>query len=846
VTTTTTMASRNQGNILRLKGFRHDIETHGRVSRKNAVHVATGRRGFLKCRWGAGNNLAVFVAQARSDSDAAASPLTFQDSKRESNGEHMGASSTCVVELEWNVLPRMARRLIQDGLRIFCQVQQGPRDLLRGQSYQQKLRDSSEAYLRCIDKAAESVAGQDAYKHVRARLLTASTFWHLTEIFYLRGPLGSSGNGDGREGSVSSAAAAAHERTSESIAASLVTWLRDHFFALDGTEPHDASELLDASSHSVLQGGWNARKWKIIQRMLVRGRPNIAHGALLKHPHVVSNRASPTLRRMIDLLTPSTSKNDVVPAAFLRNVEAWRVEAQECLRQATSEDAAGHEDSKGIVETLQLMLGDERRIDAVCDTWKEMFSASLLFKLYDVQRHEFLTSTARRNAPGQRGRRCLQACFERHCRTWVGGRRQEINLYLAISAQDPHASLTAFGLLRMPWMAAHMADLLAHAGHLKPLPPASDDHRNLVANLGGDDCGHAQRALLIEEYVETLLGDSHLWQVASIYALGMETVCGKGRHHLAPTGLRHIQCLAQLIMERAPTDTEVSATRAYTFARQLDLTDACRSICLSRAMRVRRSLVGTGNCGRWLLFADAPQLLEKLALEHIEACVVPCAWDVSAKGNSSRAFDSRQQRRNIDGSSMMKHMHGLLASVSMRSPVAMTFAGIRAMHNVQQYLLVESDIKRSGFDEIIKVATRGKEGPAGTVETCLHRVAARHLTRILEDDDLPRKLIWPVLCMSLPYLQLRSFDVDDVYVLMQRLDDFLSEYSGPQSGSSVEGGAMALRPSAITGSIVSDPKAMRDLGVSSLRDPRKSAPFVQELRCGMSECLSSALLRPPS
>eukprot|EP00939_MAST-03C_sp_MAST-3C-sp1_P004017 g4017.t1 len=841
--------SKHKTTQIRFKGF---VGEHNNNKQSSVLHVASRRRGRLGCRWGPGNSLAIFVTPPKIDTTSVVDAngnnarihgsSSFQEKVGGGGGsssfqEKVGggggglekkcdASTSGIVERQWNVFPRQTRKLIQDGLRIFCEVQRGEHEEKtirrfgegRGgrESFQSKLKRCSTMYLKSIRKSAESVSTQGR-SVLRTKLLISATCWHLSQIFFF---------GETTEDATPSRA------KRSSISMDLVEWLRENFFAAAEEEEEDLRVMFDPryASGAILEDSWDTTKWETLWRFLIHGQWHLAFKALReRHPSIAKGNVSPALAGLVGLLRVGGHGHlSGFPVFSPSRVETWRSEVSQCLDQARAEPETS--EKRYVIDTLRLLLGDDEILKDICNTWQDMFCASLLFKFPNLQRHEFLPSRNRNYTADQRGRRCFQACVETMC-----GRanRQEVRLYSEIAGQNPQAPLDMFRWLGMPWMAAHMADLLAHAKRLPPLPPASKESQNLVASLGGSTCGHAQRALLVEEFVESIAGDSDLWQIAATYALGMETECGKGREYLVPSERRHVQALLQLILERAPVHTEVAATRAYNFAQRLQQFDASCSLGLSRAMCVRRANVGSGNCGRWLLHADAFSHLNTLAMELLNDCVVSCrsSFDPSSS-TTSRATGIGT---SVDGPTAMKRMHALLAAVAMRPSVLVTFGGLRTLHNLQQFLLVESDIQRSGFRETIVVSeSRGEE--TQMVSTCLHNVAAKHLAGILSDDGLPLKFVWPALCMAMPYLRLRSFAKSELYVLMDRLTAFMSEWTVSSSSSGMSSYPI---PHAFAGSVVASPASFKKLGVNSSLSKR---PFVQAFREEAAHCLSDATL----
>ena len=65
----------------------------------------------------------------------------------------------------------------------------------------------------------------------------------------------------------------------------------------------------------------------------------------------------------------------------------------------------------------------------------------------------------------------MEQCFDAKVPSWrTSEQYAHLKMYLKILAQYEQSVMTTFVRLGLPWMTAHMSDLLAHCGQLQKLP----------------------------------------------------------------------------------------------------------------------------------------------------------------------------------------------------------------------------------------------------------------------------------------------------------------------------------------------------------------------------------------
>lgn len=267
-----------------------------------------------------------------------------------------------------------------------------------------------------------------------------------------------------------------------------------------------------------------------------------------------------------------------------------------------------------------------------------------------------------------------------------------------------------------------------------------------------------------------------------------------------------------MILEHVPVHTELEASRALDLAKRFGINEAARTLSLSRAAHLRG-----GNSALWLLKAGAGETLNRIALKYLDESVV--RLNDEENENQQKRDDDDDDKTCVD---VLKDMHTLLSSISICPDVIDDFCGIRLLHRIQQLLLIENDIKMFGPSKLVIVE-------AG-VRSNLAREASKHLIGILSDDKLPARFAWPLLCMSMPYLRIRSFTSDMVSILMRHLEEM------NKSNDS--------KPYVIRGSLSRDGNALNRWGLDSKRDQTLEISFVTTLRLELARNLSTSLLCP--
>ena len=623
----------------------------------------------------------------------------------------------------------------------------------------------SKLYMKSIESAAAKCEDQD----LAAKFNHALTFWHLSHICML-------------------------SKDKSSVVPELVQWLDENFLQSQQEEMM-LGHLLRESSESVDPQA----VWYLCQHFLIRGRRDLASKVLTKHPNYAEMSDIQQLQSLI--LSPEISKR-----------------AAELVSSTSSPQVS---------QILRILSGDVRAIQSVEDkknSWHAMMSLMLQFNQPALTRRCFLDSRSRGYSYQQKGKRLVEQCFDAKVPSWRTNEQYEhLKMYLKILAQDEQSVMTTFVRLGLPWMTAHMSDLLAHCGQLQKLPADLPERINLVEQLGGNDCGHAQRAVYVEDYVSSLLGDSNLWEIALTYAKALETKCGKGSSLTTPPSRNHVRELMREILEHVPVDTEHVASRAFDLATRYGIDEAARTLSLCRASHLRHHRIGSrgGNSALWLLKASAGETLNSIALKYLNECVVR----LEDEETSAEQKQQEEETTTKTCEDVLKDMHTLLSSVSICPDVIEDQYGIRLLHRIQQLLLVENDIKMFGPEKLVMIGGKGS-----VLKSNLAREASKHLIGILSDEKLPECFAWPLLCMSMPYLRIRSFSSDMVAVLMRHLEETNTKND--------------RKPYVIRGSMSLDSEALKRWGLNSKRDSKLQVSFVTTLRLELARNLSKSLLCP--
>jgi len=240
-----------------------------------------------------------------------------------------------------------------------------------------------------------------------------------------------------------------------------------------------------------------------------------------------------------------------------------------------------------------------------------------------------------------------------------------------------------------------------------------------------------------------------------------------------------------VILEHVPVHTELEASRALDLAKRFGINEAARTLSLSRAAHLRG-----GNSALWLLKAGAGETLNRIALKYLDESVVRLNDE---ENENQQKRDDDDDKTCVD---VLKDMHTLLS--------------------------IENDIKMFGPSKLVIVEAGARSN--------LAREASKHLIGILSDDKLPARFAWPLLCMSMPYLRIRSFTSDMVSILMRHLEEM------NKSNDS--------KPYVIRGSLSRDGNALNRWGLDSKRDQTLEISFVTTLRLELARNLSTSLLCP--
>ncbi|KAF9166768.1 hypothetical protein DFQ26_006982 [Actinomortierella ambigua] len=188
---------------------------------------------------------------------------------------------------------------------------------------------------------------------------------------------------------------------------------------------------------------------------------------------------------------------------------------------------------------LRIMSGDVQAILNEADSWQEAFGAILLFvniratrqtlgtHLVHCQEH-FALSDSKMSTPAQ--------------------------ITLAILELDASKVVRLCGNL-LPWLAAHLSDVLRQFGYLE-LPGTDVD----MGQLGYDREIHE---FYLENYAQTLMADSTLWEAVAGYLLG----CGQRGTHMLTEWICHL-----------PQLSEKDTSKVLAFCEKHGLKDAVKSI----------------------------------------------------------------------------------------------------------------------------------------------------------------------------------------------------------------------------------------------------------------------------
>ena len=157
--------------------------------------------------------------------------------------------------------------------------------------------------------------------------------------------------------------------------------------------------------------------------------------------------------------------------------------------------------SPQVSQILRVLSGDVRAIQSIQDkknSWHAMMSLMLQFNQPALTRRCFLDSRSRGYSYQQKGK-TTRGTVLRCESTFVENEREQfahLKMYLKILAQDEQSVMTTFVRLGLP------VDDCTHERSsctLRAVAETSADlpeRINLVEQLGGNDCGHAQRAVL--------------------------------------------------------------------------------------------------------------------------------------------------------------------------------------------------------------------------------------------------------------------------------------------------------------------------------------------------------------
>ncbi|KAF9973873.1 hypothetical protein BGZ73_002865 [Actinomortierella ambigua] len=166
---------------------------------------------------------------------------------------------------------------------------------------------------------------------------------------------------------------------------------------------------------------------------------------------------------------------------------------------------------------LRIMSGDAQAILNEADTWQEAFGAILLYVNIRATRQTLGTHLV-------------------HCRDHFALSESKLSIpaqiTLAILELDASKVVRLCGNL-LPWLAAHLADVLRQFGYLE-LPGTDVD----MEKLGYDREIHE---FYLENYAQTLMADPSLWEAVAGYLLA----CGPRGTHMLTEWICHLPQLSE-------------------------------------------------------------------------------------------------------------------------------------------------------------------------------------------------------------------------------------------------------------------------------------------------------------
>lgn len=253
------------------------------------------------------------------------------------------------------------------------------------------------------------------YERQRARVAECHAVWHLTEVLYL--------------------AAAAEE----SATAPLLDWLHMSFYP-------------DFGIVRRLEARTVAPDAAALEALLALCRSALLQGCVRETALCLGMLAAhlPSESRYLQVAAALVLETPLVGAAtalreFMPRFQAWR---SKCARLQEAAAAEGCGRAAGL---LALLSGDERALQACGCSWLELAAAHLLYV-----------------DPGQR-RSHLPALAQR-CAAWRGLAVAALPPYQrilhALLCDDAVLALRVAAAFMQPWLPAHLADLLQHAGAL--------------------------------------------------------------------------------------------------------------------------------------------------------------------------------------------------------------------------------------------------------------------------------------------------------------------------------------------------------------------------------------------
>jgi Nup85 Nucleoporin len=370
---------------------------------------------------------------------------------------------------------------------------------------------------------------------VRRRVVCASAkLWHLCEILYL----------------------VPTSRT----ATQLVGWLQEHFTRAGDLDSIDA--LCDAAGEFAGRAEDSPDFWPLLARSLVAGRVDDARRLLAEHSshrqrHYAERAAGRQSSSSLSSIAAAAAVDVLLakmPAGGGGDWRQWRRDAASLRERA---DVGGSDDA--LDGALAIMCGDAGALRAACSSWPELLVGSLLY----ARAPQASLDGAELRVLAER---CALALPSRSAidRVLEAALTQGRNAFRALREAD--------AALGDRWLAAHLTDLLFHAGHIE----------RYQLDLGVD-----LREFYLLEYAGSL--DSDAWRIAADY-------------------LRHCPTFGGARIERLlgaqPARTELDVVQLLRAMSALDVGAPARRQLMS-ATAARHAATGRNAAAvRWYLLAQ--------------------------------------------------------------------------------------------------------------------------------------------------------------------------------------------------------------------------------------------------